>query len=99
MSNVELLVRLARESDLLAIKLLADQNKQALGFVARGALLTALQAERLIVAVGNGEIRGFAEYYRRHDGQLTIYAIAVATGYRRHGIGRAMMAYLVAEVT
>lgn len=97
MSRPQLLVRPAAEGDLTAIKALADDNKKALGFVSRGALLTALQAKRLIVALWDGAIVGFTEYYRRHDGQLTIYAIVVSLAYRRQGIGRAMIACLVDE--
>ncbi len=42
------------------------------------------------------EIVGFVDFHRRRDGQITIYGIVVAVEQRGHGIGRALVAALVA---
>src|ERR1700759_879187 len=90
-------IRLAIEDDIAAIKAIADDNKQELGFVSRGMLRSAIARGGLIVAVIDNVVAGYCELWRRRDGQTTIYSIAVADNPRHKGVGRALIDYLIAE--
>jgi N-acetylglutamate synthase-like GNAT family acetyltransferase len=90
-------VVLATPGDLDAIKALADAEKAALGFVHRGALLRALARDEVLVAkASDGRLVGFCHYYRRRDGVITIYHLAVARLQRGAGCGRALLTRLLA---
>ena len=83
-------VRHARLDDLDAIKALFDAERLALGFVLRPSLAQSIQREEMLVAY-NGALIGAVHYHHRRDGQTTLYHIAVASSYRRAGLGAALI--------
>lgn len=85
--------------DLDAIKQLADQHKEELGFVLRPALQKAVTDQELFVAETDKEIVGFVHYHHRRDQQTTLYHIAVRATYQRQGIGAALIKTLHAEAS
>jgi ribosomal protein S18 acetylase RimI-like enzyme len=90
-------IRKAEQKDLDSIKAIADANKDAIGFVLRPALAEAIGQGWVLVAEGNGQLIGFANYRHRQDQQTTLYEICVAEDYRGNGVGRALLDTLVKE--
>lgn len=90
-SQGRLSVRLATTSDIAGVKTIADGEKASLGFIIRGALERAVAREGLLVAELDEQIVGFCHLYRRRDGIVTIYHLAVAAPHRRLGIGRQLV--------
>ncbi len=90
-------MRPASEADIAAIKCIADGCKREVGFISRGMLRNASGRGELLVATLGSEVVGFVDFHRRRDGQITIYGIVVAAEQRGHGIGRSLVAALVAE--
>ncbi|MFA0734334.1 MAG: hypothetical protein OGMRLDGQ_000834, partial [Candidatus Fervidibacter sp.] len=94
-------VRLAKRSDLKAVKKLADEHRHELGFVKLAALEKAIQERRLLVAVSKNvgtltrlhacTIVGFVHFRCCKDGHATIYEIAVAPDWRGKGVGRKLV--------
>lgn len=85
------MIRFAVESDLPAIKKIANQYKDELGFVMLPALRKAIKKRELYVAEYGGYIVGFCNWHRRRDGWSTIYEIAVRRDYVGQKIGRALL--------
>lgn len=83
--------RQATQTDLDAIKRIADRDKHALGFVHRGALARAIERREVLLAVRGSDIVGFCQMYHRRDGVITVSHIAVVHEARRRGIGRALV--------
>ena len=94
-------VMLAEMTHLLAVKRLADQYKQELGFINRAILQKAIEAQSLLVAPLTREpasdIAGFVHFYVRRDHIITLYSIAVAPAHRGQGWGRQLFAALINE--
>lgn len=90
-------IRIATEADVQAVKAIADREKRSLGFVHRGSLVRALHRGELLVADSNGDVIGFCHLYRRRDGVVTIYHIAVAPAHRRQGIGVQLVGFVAAD--
>ena len=95
-------VRLAKRSELKAVKRLADEHRHELGFVKLAALEKAIQERRLLVAVVPSSlvpcppsrvprIIGFVHFRCCKDGHATIYEIAVAPDWRGKGVGRKLV--------
>jgi ribosomal protein S18 acetylase RimI-like enzyme len=95
-------VRLAKRSELKAVKKLADEHRHELGFVKLAALEKAIQERRLLVAVVPSSlvpcppsrvprIIGFVHFRCCKDGHATIYEIAVAPDWRGKGVGRKLV--------
>jgi len=95
-------VRLAKRSELKAVKRLADEHRHELGFVKLAALEKAIQERRLFVAVVPSSlvpcppsrvprIVGFVHFRCCKDGHATIYEIAVAPDWRGKGVGRKLV--------
>lgn len=80
--------RWAHAGDVDAIKRIAQQYRDELGFVNRAALLESIQRMNLFVALVGKEIVGFANYRARRDGMNVIYEIAADKAHRGQGIGR-----------
>jgi GNAT superfamily N-acetyltransferase len=84
-------IRYANESDLDAIKRIANQYKNELGFVNKAALRDSIGRYTLFVAEYMGAVAGFVNSYHRRDGWSTIYEIAVDKAHKGEGIGRALL--------
>jgi N-acetylglutamate synthase-like GNAT family acetyltransferase len=95
----DLLVRAGTSCDIPPIKVIADHAKSALGFVHRASLTRAVARDELIVADVRESVAGFCHFYRRKDGIITLYHIAVDAELRRKGIGRAMIVRLHRDAT
>ena len=91
-------IRKAIEKDIDKIKLIADANKDTIGFVLRSQFEAALNRSELLVATTrNGIVIGFANYHHRKDAQTTLYEICVKEEHRGNGIGRKLIRALVEE--
>jgi GNAT superfamily N-acetyltransferase len=84
-------IRYAGLNDCSAIKAIANQYKQELGFVNRAALGGASLNAELYIAEAHGHIAGFVRWHSRRDGWHTIYEIASARQFRGIGVGRALL--------
>ena len=92
-------VRKATHDDLDAIKRLADEHREALGFVLRTALAKSIERGEIFVAENSNRIVGFVEYHHRRDEQTTLYHIAVQHNHRRTSIGRLLVQALLSEAS
>ena len=84
-------VRNARNSDVDLIKKIADANREEIGFVLRPIFEASVEQGELLVAVTNSQIVGFLRWHHRRDGWNTIYEICVDEGFRKSGIGAALL--------
>jgi ribosomal protein S18 acetylase RimI-like enzyme len=73
------------------IKLIAEHNREHLGFINSGELTRAAKHGRLLIAAIGSEVIGFLNFWFRRDSAVTIYAICVASKYRRRGVGRTLL--------
>jgi len=72
-------------------KRLADNNRDALGFVLRGSFVDAVQKGFAYVAVQGEHVLGFVLFHHRvRDTQTTLYDICVDEQHRGRGIGKAL---------
>lgn len=81
-------VRFAEGGDLPRIKTIADRERQSLGFVHRTAVARAIERREVVVAMIDDTVAGFCHFYRRRDGVVTIYHLAVDGDVRRQGVAR-----------
>lgn len=88
------IIRRARLEDVTAAKRLADQHKTELGFVMTPMLQEAQKKGWLLVAVGDGEIIGFANFRIRQDKNATLYDIVVDKPFRKQKIGRRLIQHI-----
>ena len=89
------MIRSAKSADLPSVKHLADRHKRELGFVLNPALRDAIQEERVIIDVHQGQqLAGFLHFRHRRDRVTKIYQICVEGCYRRQGYGKAMISEL-----
>lgn len=92
-------IRWAVEGDIPAIKKIANQYKNELGFVMIPALHKSIQRKTLFVAERSGAIVGFLNFCIRRDGGITIYEIATDKYARLMGcnsIGKGLISALPA---
>jgi ribosomal protein S18 acetylase RimI-like enzyme len=83
---------------ILSAKILADANRDALGFIPRQKFEEAAEQQRGFVAIENDEVMGFVLYrHRKIDLQTTLSDICVRNGNRRLGIGRQLLEALIAD--
>lgn len=93
-----LVLRKAVESDLTEIKQIADEHKQELGFIIRGVLLESIHRQEVAIAQSNANgMVGFIHYRHRLDSQTTLYNLAVRQPYRRSGVGRKLLEFLIQD--
>jgi ribosomal protein S18 acetylase RimI-like enzyme len=85
------MIRYATQSDIPAIKAIANQYKQELGFVNRAALAESVGRRELFVAVQGAKVAGFVNWHRRRDGWSTVYELAVDKTMHSKGLGRALL--------
>jgi len=84
-------IRFGTEQDIPAIKRVANQFKNELGFVNSAALKTSAAKLTLFVAELHGEIVGFCNQYHRRDGWATVYEIAVDRRWQGMNIGAGLL--------
>jgi GNAT superfamily N-acetyltransferase len=84
-------IRWASEDDLPAIKRIANQYKNELGYVMWPALREAITLRELYAAEYQHRIVGFCHFHKRRDGWFTIYEVAVDKARRGEHIGRALV--------
>lgn len=98
MGAVDTVIRRAVQSDLEAIKAIADAERDALGFITRSTVREAIKQGHMIVATIDGEVVGFQHYYhRKQDLQTRLYHKAVDPEWRMQGIGTALVDAVVNE--
>lgn len=79
-------------------KRLADENREALGFIPRKKFEELMCQERGLVALQEGRVVGFVLYrHRKRDLQTTLSEICVDTAYRRRGIGAKLISALLQD--
>lgn len=84
-------IRYAVESDLIAIKKIANQFRDELGYVMYPSLRRAIECRELYIAEYGKQIVGFCNWHTRKDGISTIYEIAVAKHRQGESIGKALL--------
>lgn len=94
-SEAPVSIRLAALADIAAVKVIADRDKHALGFVHRASLERAITRGELWVACRGGAVVGFCHTYYRRDGVVTVYHVAVMSEARLAGIGRALLVRVI----
>jgi GNAT superfamily N-acetyltransferase len=80
-----------------AIKALADQHRDELGFHTRQAFVDSARRGELLAATDSAEVIGFVRFHKRRDAVATIYEIATSPARRRAGVGRRLVEAVVTE--
>lgn len=86
------LIRFAVEADLPAVKSIANQYRDELGYVMMPALRESMARRNLLVAELNNQIIGFVNYRACRDGWQTIYEIAVHRDWTGGKVGSGLLA-------
>jgi ribosomal protein S18 acetylase RimI-like enzyme len=96
---VQIHVSYANAADIDACKNIADQHRDALGFLTRAVFAEAVERKRLLVAATDArQIVGFVRFNHRVRGTETaIYDICTDKQAQGRGIGRTMVVALAAE--
>jgi GNAT superfamily N-acetyltransferase len=81
----------ATETDIPAIKAIADKRRSTLGFVNTGALRDAIGRGELLIARTEAGIVGFCNYHTRKDEWTTVREIATHPAHEGQGIGTALL--------
>lgn len=94
-----MIVRPATQDDVLFCKAVAEQHRNAFGFLPRAVFLEAAERGQLqVVERHTGEVIGFIRYnHRKRGSESIIYDIAVSTTSQKCGAGRALISALAAE--
>ena len=92
-----IIIRKAIDDDLDQIKNLADQERRSLGFITRATILQSIRQNETIVAEKDNCVIGFQMYHHRKDQQTTLYKKTVDKEYRRLGVGRSLVDFVVSE--
>lgn len=92
-------IRWGVESDIVAIKQIANQHPDAIGYLRYPSLRDSIAKKELIVAEHNGSVVGFCRFHLRRDGWITIYEIAVDQKAQMMGnrVGSGLIASLPAS--
>jgi len=85
------MIRKAKLEDLEEIKIIADKNRNKLGFTPRGMLIKYIKRGEVYVAELNKKVLGFICFHHCKDGWTTIYKICVIEEHRRKGFGKALL--------
>lgn len=76
----------AENKDLPRIKALADVHRQALGFVNRATLESAINSKEILNLP-----YGFLHFHHRRDNISTLYHLCVSPEHRQQGVGRSLV--------
>lgn len=89
---------LAHQGHIAGMKLLADANRESLGFIPRKKLEEIADQQRAFVALYSDVVVGFVIFrHRKRDLQTTLSEICVQHGYMRQGIGTQLIQLLVQD--
>lgn len=88
------MIRLGTEQDLKAIKRIANQNREFIGFVMNVALKEAIKHDTLHVYEHEGQIIGFMHCHKRKDGWTTLHEIGIDKAFQKQGIGQQLLKQL-----
>jgi len=84
-------VRIARQSDISAIKQVADKHRKEFGFVPWAILEDQIRRGEIFVIEEDHKVVGFITFHHRRDGWTTIREVCVLEEHRRKGSGRALI--------
>jgi len=91
-------VRPLTNDDITAAKELADENRDALGFLPLAKLIEAARDNRALVASINGVVVAFVLFrHRKKDLQTTLSDICVSKDYSKQGIGKMLVDALLKD--
>jgi len=94
-------IRKASVHDLLAVKAIADANRESIGFVLRPALEEHMHRGWLYVAGyedTQDTVVGFVNFRHRRDGWSVVYEICVDASARMQGVGHRLLSQLYSDV-
>jgi ribosomal protein S18 acetylase RimI-like enzyme len=83
------------EKTLAAVKALADQHRQQMGFHSRESYLESNRNGELFAAIQGGKVLGFVRFHHRRDARTTVYEIAADPQHQHQGVGRALVNALI----
>jgi ribosomal protein S18 acetylase RimI-like enzyme len=91
-------IRYLTTRDVAAAKLVADENRDALGFLPRKKLEEAAEQKRCFIATADEHLVGFVIFrHRKIDNQTTLSDICVDTSSRRCGVGSKLIRHLITD--
>ena len=94
----QVLVRFVKQSDIPGIKQIADQNRNALGFLPRAKLDEVTKSHRAFVIHRGELIIGFVIFrHRSKDFQTTLSDICIRNEFRGQGYGKTLMKSLISD--
>ena len=85
------MIRYGTQADFPAIKRIANQFSDELGFVRTNSLARGVDLHELFVAERDGRDVGFVNWQARRDGWNTVYELGVLRDFHGQGIGRALL--------
>lgn len=92
------LVRPATNTDIFAIKKIADANKNSLGFLPRPKINEAIEQKRIFVLYKDDVLAGFLIFrHRKRDTQTTLSDICVSKEWRGQGGGQQLIDALIQD--
>ena len=88
-------VRPPHETDIDAIKCIADECRAELGFHTRASFVESLHRNELLVAQLSGRVVGFLRFRHTRAGHTTRREVGATSSCRSRGLGRALIEALV----
>jgi len=90
-----LTVRAGLPDDIDAVKVIADQNRDELGFHTRLSFAESVARAELLVATLEGHPAGFLRFHHTKAGHTTLREVAISSIFRGRGIGRKLILALI----
>ncbi|HPZ07069.1 MAG TPA: GNAT family N-acetyltransferase [Candidatus Eremiobacteraeota bacterium] len=91
------MVKYATSEHLDQIKVIADKNRDSLGFIIRSAVVKAIDNKEVFVALYNDNVVGFLIFHLRKDQQATLYDICISKNFRGRSVGKKLAKRLIVE--
>jgi N-acetylglutamate synthase-like GNAT family acetyltransferase len=96
--QIDVTIRKATYEDVIAVKTIADANRESIGFVLRPALEEHASRGWLYVADYHDAVAGFVNFRHRRDGWTVVYEICVDAPARMQRIGYRLLSQLHTDV-
>ncbi|OQA17397.1 MAG: GTP cyclohydrolase FolE2 [bacterium ADurb.Bin363] len=93
----KVVVKYATSEHLDQIKVIADKNRDSLGFIIRSAVVKAIDNKEVFVALYNDNVVGFLIFHLRKDQQATLYDICISKNFRGRSVGKKLAKRLIVE--